>query len=751
MGGVDVVELIPSHPATARSRPGLGYVRYIGWAGALTAALGAAAVVLSAPADADTGSTPSSGHPSAGASSARTSATHRTTPAQRPSTSAALTSAPRAGSARPAVVPGARFAAGSAAVNPVQQLAGTLVGTLVGNGTAAHPDAGILIGNGYSWTAETCNQGAACTGGRSGLLWGNGGNGFAGGNGGSAGLVGDGGAGGGGQAGINGGAGGNGGSSGLFLGNGGAGGAGGSGATAGGAGGSGGRAGMFAGTGGAGGAGGSSVGAGGGLADDVAGIGGVAGSGGAGGAGGLLAIWSLGGAGGDGGDAGLLALIGNGGRGGSGASGAHSSGQAGAGGAAGLFGMGGSGGNGGGWEVSGGPGGTGGKLLGVGGTGGTGGPLGVGGDGGDAGLFGLGGTGGVGGALAAGGSGGAAGRLIGNGGTGGTGGVSGAGGAGGAGGLFSNGGASGAAGGSPTVPLVFDQTGNYSTTPLTVFGKTIHSEVDTGAPGLVIPSTYLEGIDLGPPTGVQGQIKYGIPAQQINYFNVYYMPVVYDNGVVTAAIPVGVIYKVEYRDSPDQPYTVIDPSEWPEYSVDSDMGVGVGTRDGLESPVLGLPTPLNQGLLIDMSPSGSSITFGANPIQGGTTVLGWYYTTLGYEVSYQAESSGPQTVDGVAIIDSGGLGGEVPRAGLPSTIGAQQQTLPVGTVVSVYTPDHKTLLYSTVVTTDKAGVEATYIADFSYLNTGIAPFLQGPLYFAYTPPTDENPYGGTIVFDYPPK
>ena len=284
-----------------------------------------------------------------------------------------------------------------------------------------------------------------------------------------------------------------------------------------------------------------------------------------------------------------------------------------------------------------------------------------------------------------------------------------------------------------------------------MFGKRFDAEVDTGAPGLVIPMTYLSDIDLGPPTGVQGSIKYGIPAQQINYYNVYYMPVVYDNGVVTASIPVGVIYKVEYRDSPNNPYEVIDPSEWPEYSVDSDMGVGVGKdTGGLASPVLALPRDLRQGLLIDMSPSEMSITFGTNPLPKVTSIPGWYYTTLGYEVSYQDKSSGFQVVDGTAIIDSGGLGGEVQRADLPPTIGAQRQTLPVGTVISVYTQD-KTLLYTTKVTEEEPGVQATYIADFSYLNTGIAPFRQGPIYFEYTPPGQENPYGGTVIFDYAPK
>ena len=93
---------------------------------------------------------------------------------------------------------------------------------LFGNGTAEHPDAGILIGNGYSYTsyAGACAMGA-CNGGDGGLI-GNGGSGFSGGNGGSAGWFGTGGAGG--NAVVDTTAGGNGGKGGLFGGDGGNGG-----------------------------------------------------------------------------------------------------------------------------------------------------------------------------------------------------------------------------------------------------------------------------------------------------------------------------------------------------------------------------------------------------------------------------------------------------------------------------------------------------------------------------------------------
>lgn len=58
------------------------------------------------------------------------------------------------------------------------------------NGTAAHPNAGLLTGNGFSFTARSCAGSRACAGGNAGALLGNGGHGFNGGAGGNAGWYG---------------------------------------------------------------------------------------------------------------------------------------------------------------------------------------------------------------------------------------------------------------------------------------------------------------------------------------------------------------------------------------------------------------------------------------------------------------------------------------------------------------------------------------------------------------------------------
>ncbi|BBZ65636.1 hypothetical protein MINS_10650 [Mycolicibacterium insubricum] len=131
--------------------------------------------------------------------------------------------------------------------NPIAQF----IRVFVGNGTAANPNAGLIIGNGYSYTAAdvVANSAyASVNGGRGGLLFGNGGDGAPGigsnvpalrngGNGGNSGLLlGSGGNGGAGAAGVwnvssgtAGGNGGNGGNASMFFGNGGEGGQGGAG------------------------------------------------------------------------------------------------------------------------------------------------------------------------------------------------------------------------------------------------------------------------------------------------------------------------------------------------------------------------------------------------------------------------------------------------------------------------------------------------------------------------------------------
>lgn len=160
--------------------------------------------------------------------------------ADRTGESSAPRHSQRRDSPKPAPKPATR-----PAIRPAQTPAGPVdpLRGFFGNGSADRPNGGLIWGDGYSWTPETCPAGP-CVGGNAGLF-GNGGNGYNGGRGGSAGLFGEGGDGG--DALTPGGDGGDGGPGGLFGGSGGRGGDGAAGAIgqADGAAGAGGGTGLF--------------------------------------------------------------------------------------------------------------------------------------------------------------------------------------------------------------------------------------------------------------------------------------------------------------------------------------------------------------------------------------------------------------------------------------------------------------------------------------------------------------------------
>ena len=286
-----------------------GSGRYIGRVGGLAVALGIGAAIASIPAIAQADSTTadssaprattSSGSPGSSAAPARTRTgghTARPAAAGRSSSRPVEQGISRTRLIRVSAPPITSAIAHSAGANPIADA----IRVFIGNGTAGNPNAGLLLGDGFSYDATSCTGGTACNGGNGGFV-GSGGSGYNGGNGGSAGWFGAGGDGGDGLAGQ---AGGNGGRGGVLFGSGGNGGNGGA-ATA------------VAGVGGNGGTGGG-VGA-----LSVLGTGGNGGNGGTGGT--SLYNGGGGGAGGDGGTGSVI--IGSGGNGGNGGDGAVGTGN----------------------------------------------------------------------------------------------------------------------------------------------------------------------------------------------------------------------------------------------------------------------------------------------------------------------------------------------------------------------------------------------------------------------------------------
>lgn len=215
------------------------------------------------------------------------------TPAGKPRASRSGPPARRLPPRRPGSIAGTRASTvvPSASTGEAVFTPGPIVAFFFSDGTATHPNAGVLAGTGFSFTAATCAGTTACNGGFAGLLIGNGGSGFNGGNGGAAGLFGNGGNGGDAPRAVPAVNGGNGGAAGLFFGNGGNGGE----ASTGADGGTGGRGGLFVGIGGDGGTGGSGA-----MqctqGESTCAVATVGGAGGSGGSGGLFGRAGMGGA-----------------------------------------------------------------------------------------------------------------------------------------------------------------------------------------------------------------------------------------------------------------------------------------------------------------------------------------------------------------------------------------------------------------------------------------------------------------------
>ncbi|WP_231999066.1 PecA family PE domain-processing aspartic protease [Mycobacterium sp. 1081908.1] len=319
---------------------------------------------------------------------------------------------------------------------------------------------------------------------------------------------------------------------------------------------------------------------------------------------------------------------------------------------------------------------------------------------------------------APGGAGGPAGLLLGNGGTGGTGGPAALGGAGGRGGLLW--GAAGAAGapGPATVPIQLQGQDLYASVSVGG-GPTVSAILDTGSRGLILPPQDVNTQSLGAVTG-QGSVTYGEPGNQlIENFKTYSTTVNFGNGIVTTPTTVAVVTSA-----------TLNGVAYSTAQLPAILGVGVNPGGPLStSPVTALPGAFGQGVLID-EPAGV-MEFGPNPLPAHASVTGAPVTTLAVRIN-----NGALQTTNFAYIDSGGLGGDVPTALNPPNVGGY---LPAGTTISVYTTGG-TLLYTTTVGAQQTAVVSSFLG--GTFNTGIAPFLQNPIYLSYSPSGT-----GTTIFD----
>ena len=245
-------------------------------------------------------------------------------------------------------------------------------------------------------------------------------------------------------------------------------------------------------------------------------------------------------------------------------------------------------------------------------------------------------------------------------------------------------------------------------------GRTVPVLVDTGSAGLVIPLRDYGLKNLSFPS----KFGFGSYSGGLVYFYATMKGTVdFGNGIVTTPTPVNVVLF-------SFPMTFA--GFLAGAGADGILGIGPNSvGPGPSIVTTALPGDLGQGVLIDV-PNGV-LVFGPNPLPARVSVPG----SPGAVVQVQIAGGPLQRVS--TLIDSGGVYGTI----LSSVAGSG---LAPGTLVSVYTSDGQTLLYSYTIT----GTNAPTVISGGSMNTGFMPFAQQPVYISYSPTGV-----GTTIFDQP--
>lgn len=262
-------------------------------------------------------------------------------------------------------------------------------------------------------------------------------------------------------------------------------------------------------------------------------------------------------------------------------------------------------------------------------------------------------------------------------------------------------------------------------------GRSATMLVDTGASGLVTTRDMVGAGDLGPKIGegvsaFSGGLTYS--------YETYNAVVDFGAGAVTEPTPVNIV-----TDTEDYPDSVADFEDFLSWGADGILGVGANDLPGYAGgpgpapiPNAVLPGELKDGFLLFQGlffGLGGVMVFGPNPLPVRVAVPGAPDAYVQVIVN-GTELAGPEEM----IIDSGGVYGTLAAANDPTgtPVGS---TLPAGTEISVYTPDGSTLLYTYRTGT---GTTGTPVVAGTVMNSGNAPYAQGPIYLDYG---FDDPYG----------
>ncbi|ORB50908.1 hypothetical protein BST42_19335 [Mycolicibacterium rhodesiae] len=267
---------------------------------------------------------------------------------------------------------------------------------------------------------------------------------------------------------------------------------------------------------------------------------------------------------------------------------------------------------------------------------------------------------------------------------------------------------------STTEPIVYITINGGPSTPVLV---------DTGSSGLVVTMASVgDAAPLGAPTGT---VTSGYSGGLSYTATTYTTTVNLGNGIVSGPTNVNIV------DSQDAAAALAFFHQLGGASGVLGIGANAAGPGPQGLPTTALPGDLSQGVFLYQSlflGIAGVMVFGPNPLPSRTPVSGAPDAYLNVKIN----NNSPTTVG--AIIDSGGVYGTI----LSSMIGGAG-SVPVGTRISVYTPDG-VLLYSYTVTSQNRPTVITS----GLINTGYAPYQHGPVYLDYTTPDGQ----GATHFDY---
>jgi hypothetical protein len=275
-----------------------------------------------------------------------------------------------------------------------------------------------------------------------------------------------------------------------------------------------------------------------------------------------------------------------------------------------------------------------------------------------------------------------------------------------------------------TEPAVYASVDGGSSVPLLV---------DTGSSGLVIPYTDLGStitqqltnlFDLGFPTGIsESGYSGGVDYLYLTYNSV---PVDYLNGSTDVLSTNGPVDVEFYSWDPSNLGSLFTNDAFQNFLSDNDVSGILGVGENAAGPTTS-PFESFGGVTVDISNPGAGT---GDLIVGGDPVTGTSLSGAPISTEYISIDGGPlQAVSN--DVDSGGVTGTIPSSLLTSSeYDSTTDLVNPGTTIAVYADKAGTEpLYNYQVTAANAPI----VVSGSTMDSGVEPFLLGPVSMEYTP------------------